>query len=65
MTTEMVPMRDGVRPATDIHLPAGPGPFPVVMERTPYGRDEINRGEITAADPVPVTRAALASRNTT
>lgn len=64
MTTEMVPMRDGVRLATDIHLPAGPGPFPVVMERTPYGRDDISRSEITAADPVPVTRTALAAKFT-
>jgi predicted acyl esterase len=37
-STEMVPMRDGVKLATDIHLPAGSGPFPVILERTPYDR---------------------------
>ncbi len=37
----MVTMRDGARLATDVYLPAAdgallPGPFPVVLERTPY-----------------------------
>lgn len=37
----MVPMRDGALLATDVYLPAKdgailPGPFPVVLERTPY-----------------------------
>ena len=37
----MVTMRDGARLATDVYLPAEdgallPGPFPVVLERTPY-----------------------------
>ena len=58
--TRMVPMRDGIRLATDIHLPSGPGPFPVILERTPYGRDEISRSEITAADRTPLARAELA-----
>jgi putative CocE/NonD family hydrolase len=31
-----VPMRDGVTLSTDIRLPDGPGPFPAVVERTPY-----------------------------
>lgn len=34
----MVPLRDGTGLATDIYLPAGEGPFPVVLCRTPYGR---------------------------
>ena len=38
MRTEMVVMRDGVRLATDIHLPAGDGPWPVILERSPGGR---------------------------
>ena len=37
---EMVPMRDGVKLATNITLPPGEGPFPVVLTRTPYGKDE-------------------------
>lgn len=40
----MVPMRDGVRLATDIYRPTlngvpAPGKFPVILERTPYGKD--------------------------
>ena len=36
----LVSMRDGVRLATDVYLPVnqGPGPFPVVLERTPYNK---------------------------
>ena len=39
----MVPMRDGVRLATDIYLPARNGAavegrFPVILSRTPYGK---------------------------
>ena len=33
----MVPMRDGVRLATDVYLPdESTGVWPVVIERTPY-----------------------------
>ena len=39
----MVPMRDGVRLATDLYMPARggaplPGPWPAVIERTPYSK---------------------------
>lgn len=33
-----VAMRDGVKLATEVFLPAGDGPWPVVLMRTPYGR---------------------------
>lgn len=36
---QMVPMRDGVKLATSIFLPKGNGPWPVVLVRTPYGKD--------------------------
>lgn len=36
--TVMVPMRDGVKLATDIFIPPGPGPWPVVFTRGYYGR---------------------------
>jgi hypothetical protein len=36
--TEMVPMRDRVRLATDVYLPTGAGKFPVLVCRTPYGK---------------------------
>lgn len=35
----MLPMRDGVKLATDIYLPGGEGPFPAVVARTPYNKD--------------------------
>ncbi|GAB4448478.1 MAG: CocE/NonD family hydrolase [Anaerolineae bacterium] len=37
--TEMVPMDDGVRLATDVYLPGGDGPFPTLLARTPYNKD--------------------------
>jgi putative CocE/NonD family hydrolase len=44
----MVPMRDGVRLACDIYRPAlngtpAEGKFPVILERTPYGKDTAER----------------------
>ena len=35
----MVPMRDGVRLATDIYRPDAPGRFPALVTRGPYGKD--------------------------
>jgi uncharacterized protein len=34
-----MPMRDGVRLAANVFLPDGKGPWPVVLERTPYLKD--------------------------
>ena len=50
----MVPMRDGVRMATDIYLPTKgtadlDGPWPVILERTPYGRNRPSRSERSLA----------------
>jgi predicted acyl esterase len=44
----MVPMRDGVRLATDLYFPAHDGirtagRFPAIMERTPYNKDGAER----------------------
>ncbi len=36
----MVPMRDGVKLATNIEKPDGEGPWPVILTRTPYGKDQ-------------------------
>ena len=49
----MVPARDGVRLATDVYRPEGPGPFPVLLERTPYDKSAASRSERTAADARP------------
>ncbi len=35
----MIPMRDGVTLAANVYRPEGPGPFPVVLLRTPYIKD--------------------------
>jgi putative CocE/NonD family hydrolase len=61
VATHMVPMRDGIRLATDVYLPDGAGPFPVILERTPYGRNETSRSEITAFNRRPASRAEIAS----
>jgi uncharacterized protein len=55
-----VPARDGVPLATDVYRPEGAGPFPVILERTPYDKSAPSRSEITAADTVPRSRAAVA-----
>jgi predicted acyl esterase len=36
--TVMIPMRDGVKLATDIYFPAAPRPWPAVLVRTPYNK---------------------------
>jgi putative CocE/NonD family hydrolase len=62
-----VPMRDGITLASDIYRPARagqpvPGAFPVLLERTPYGRDRPSRSEITAETPErPRSRKAVAA----
>ena len=60
LNDHMVPMRDGVHLATDIYLPAGPGPFPVLLERTPYDKRGTNHGDLTAADLVPRPKPQIA-----
>jgi putative CocE/NonD family hydrolase len=62
----MVPMRDGVRLATDIYRravggEAAEGPFPVILERTPYGKSEASRSERTARDTRPRARSEVAA----
>ena len=47
----MIAMRDGVKLATDIYRPArdglaASGRFPVILERTPYGKTQVSRSEI-------------------
>jgi len=48
----MVPMRDGVKLATDVYLPAGStGRLPVILTRTPYNKDGAKScGEYFAAN---------------
>ena len=37
--TQLVPMADGVKLATDVYLPQGKGPFPAILIRTPYDKN--------------------------
>jgi hypothetical protein len=52
----MVPARDGIKLACDIYRPAvagqaAAGAFPVILERTPYGKGSTSRSEISRAQP--------------
>ncbi len=42
----MMPMRDGVRLATDIYRPKGEGEYPIVFSRTPYNFNTWGDGEM-------------------
>ena len=49
----MVPMRDGVNLATDVYRPASngkpvEGPFPVLLERTPYDKEARGAADLAA-----------------
>ncbi|MFX1258819.1 MAG: CocE/NonD family hydrolase [Promethearchaeota archaeon] len=39
--TYMIRMRDGVRLATDVYLPNKTGTFPMILIRTPYGKEQL------------------------
>lgn len=41
----MMPMRDGVRLATDIYRPRGKGTYPIIFSRTPYNFNSWGDGE--------------------
>ncbi|MDB5764330.1 MAG: antibiotic hydrolase, partial [Herminiimonas sp.] len=61
----MVTMRDGVRLATDIYLPARDGkaisqPFPVILERTPYSKNIPSRSERTVDNEQPMPHEEVA-----
>ena len=43
----MMPMRDGIRLATDIYRPKGEGKYPIVFSRTPYNFNTWVDGKMT------------------
>ena len=57
----IVPARDGVGLATDVYRPEGAGPFPVLLERTPYSKSAPSRSERTAAIAAPRSRVEVAA----
>lgn len=62
MLDVMIPMRDGVKLATDIYFPAEPiGPHCVLLERTPYNKRGTNAADRTARDPVPRSKPSVAA----
>lgn len=56
----MTPMRDGVGLATDIYLPEGAGPWPALLERTPYDKRAARANEYTRDHPEVFGREELA-----
>jgi len=54
-----VPMRDGTLLRTDLYRPAGDGPFPTLLQRTPYAKD-FNPGLWVVLDPVKAASAGFA-----
>lgn len=61
---QMISMRDGIYLATDIYLPeVGAGPFPVVIERTPYDKSKPSRSE-KQLDGQHISREQMAARFT-
>ena len=61
-----VRMRDGVRLATDIYRPARRGiavqaQFPVILERTPYGKGQASRSEVDRGESEPRPRPEVAA----
>jgi hypothetical protein len=59
--TEMVTMRDGVRLATEIHLPPGEGPWPTLLYRTPYSR-QVHRSDASWLNNAGVAMVAQDTR---
>lgn len=62
----MIAAADGIGLATDIYRPAAAGAaidarYPVVLERTPYGKNKPSRAELRRGDKEPVSRADLAA----
>ncbi|MFC7518849.1 CocE/NonD family hydrolase [Herbaspirillum sp. GCM10030257] len=66
MRNVMVKMRDGICLATDVYLPERngepvPSQFPVILERTPYGKHLRSRSEVSIADQEAMERDEVAA----
>lgn len=53
-----VPMRDGVILRANVFQPAGPGPFPVLVVRTPYGKKNSGFAPLVQAGYIVVSQDA-------
>jgi predicted acyl esterase len=47
-TTQMASMRDGVKLSTNVFLPEGTGPWPTILQRTPYGKGKHGKPYVSA-----------------
>ncbi|OUS82231.1 CocE/NonD family hydrolase [Rhodococcus sp. NCIMB 12038] len=52
--------RDGVRLLSDVYLPVGDGPWPVVVQRNPYDRTDAGMGSMRIVDPAWLARQGFA-----
>ncbi len=60
----MIPMRDGVRLATDLYLPTtGAGPWPVILVRTPYNKASLRQAEQLGKMAAPKVQYYVMGRN--
>ena len=57
-TNLSVPMRDGVKLYADVYRPEGQGPFPVLLQRTPY--DKTTPGSMLSLDPLKAAKQGYA-----
>ena len=57
-TNLAVPMRDGVKLYADVYRPEGQGPFPVLLQRTPY--DKTTPGSMLGLDPLTAAKRGYA-----
>ena len=54
-TETMIPMRDGVRLYTQVYAPkpagagTSPGPYPIILLRTPYGTGPLNPARVATS----------------
>src|SRR5689334_9737809 len=53
-----VPMRDGVVLRADVYRPDGDGPWPVLVERTPYGKQGLHPEALVKAGYIVVCQDA-------
>jgi uncharacterized protein len=52
-------MRDGMTLRANVYRPDGPGPWPVLLARTPYSKDDHGEGLWCGLDPVQTARAGF------
>jgi uncharacterized protein len=53
------PMRDGVTLRANVFRPAGAGPWPTLLTRTPYDKDDLSMHAWCGLDPVRAARAGF------